>query len=387
MKIALCLEYPIDLRGGVSVIVETLAIELIRLGHKVTIVSPDTPEVFKESKLASSTEHIARTPAARFSPAQARQLARSIATSGIDIAHFHLGGNFGWGNRYPFNSPIYFLHRLGVPCASTSHQVVNVLDGYCGPQKPLWVKLLLLPIAWLGKAQQLSSVHFEAAVSQHDCTKLKQWYAPFARRFATIYHSRLDSRILFAPDSNREPVILNVAHIARRKGQVKLTEAFVRVADRHPAWILQFIGPDSGDGSVQEIKSLAKTHGLEARIAVFDQRHDAFDLMRKASIYVQPSVFEALGLALQEALYCGCPAIGSRVGGIPELIDEGENGLLVAPDDTDQMEAALIRLITDESLRRKFGARAHASIEEKGMTAARMAENYLQLYDSILTAK
>ena len=65
------------------------------------------------------------------------------------------------------------------------------------------------------------------------------------------------------------------------------------------------------------------------------------DLMSRAAIYVQPSFWEALGLALQEAMFAGCACVGSRAGGIPELIEENKTGLLFEPGNVAQLAAAL----------------------------------------------
>jgi glycosyltransferase involved in cell wall biosynthesis len=106
--------------------------------------------------------------------------------------------------------------------------------------------------------------------------------------------------------------------------------------------------------------------------------------MRRAGIYVQPSYFEALGLALQEAMFTGCPAIGTRAGGIPELVEHERTGLLVEPGQPAQMAKALEALMSSAALRAQYGRQSAASIIERGMTAERMVANHVQLYESIL---
>jgi len=105
--------------------------------------------------------------------------------------------------------------------------------------------------------------------------------------------------------------------------------------------------------------------------------------MRRAAIYVQPSFWEALGLALQEAMFCGCACIGSRAGGIPELIRENETGLLFEPGNSAQLAGALEQLIANEKRREQLGLAAARSILELGMTAKAMAQRLLELYESI----
>jgi glycosyltransferase involved in cell wall biosynthesis len=380
MRIALCLEYPIDQRGGTEVLVS----ELIRgfsKSHHVILASPDDAASIARSPIAPFVaEHISFTPG--FNDASnARRLAERIALAKPDIAHFHFGGVYGWGNRFPFRCPIYFLNRLKVPCFSTVHLVVGVLDGFCGPQKPLWFKLLMLPLSWWGKLQQLRHTKYEIAVSQHDFQKLRRWYWPFSRRFRQIYHSRL-REIEAEPPPERAKIILNVGHIAQRKGQAVLAKAFAKIAPQYPEWILQLAGNSGHDGETDRIQQLSKKDHLEKRILLLGPRSDAIELMQRSAIYVQPSFWEALGLALQEAMFAGCACVGSRAGGIPELIQHEQNGLLVEPGNVDDLALALENLITNPDRREQLGCAAAAAIRRRKMTSPQMIAAYLELYET-----
>src|ERR1700759_3155816 len=98
MRIALCLEYSIDQRGGTEVLVTELVKGLSKQ-HQIILVSSDTPATIAQSKLRPLiTEHIAFTPDWR-STSAAPELAEKIAQTKPDLAHFHFGGNYGWGNR------------------------------------------------------------------------------------------------------------------------------------------------------------------------------------------------------------------------------------------------------------------------------------------------
>jgi glycosyltransferase involved in cell wall biosynthesis len=262
--------------------------------------------------------------------------------------------------------------------------VVHPLDGFCGPQKPLWFKLALFPVAWAAKMRVLSRLHCEIAVSQHDVRKLRRWYWPLRGKFIQMYHSRLQANGRPRTDSNREPLILNVGHIAWRKGQGVLAEAFALVAPKYPEWKLCLAGQIMEQSTVEKIRAIAKTHGLEGRIQLPGERSDAMDMMNHCAIYVQPSYHEALGLALQEAMFLGCPSIGTRAGGIPELIQHETTGLLVKPGNAVEMAQALETLMSNPPLRERFGRAAADSIVQRGMTAEQMVANHSQLYESIL---
>lgn len=384
MKIALCLEYPIALRGGVSVLVETLAAEYSRRGHDVTLVSADPPGSLQHSEISRWLKNHFPWNPDRPTRQQSRQLADQLAAAGVELAHFHLGGTFGFGNRVPFRCPIFYLHRRGVACVTSVHSVGGVLNGYCGPQKPHWFKLLLLPGAWLGKLHQLFHVHAEIAVSRHDLEKLCRRYAPLRRRFVQIYHSRLRETDFAGAETARQKIILNVGHLARRKGQRVLAEAFAAIAARHPDWRLELVGKDLDGETSARIRQLASAHRLEDRLLLLGERTDVLALMRRASIYVQPSFEEALGLALQEAMACGCAVVGSRVGGIPELIAKETLGLLVAAGKVAELAAALEKLMNDADQWENLGRAAARSLRERGMTVEHMTQVHLELYEASL---
>ena len=382
-KIALCLEYPLALRGGVSVLVETLLMGL-KEHFTLVLVSPDSPQTLANSAIAPFlSKHLIWNPST-VSRRTSRDIARQIDGENVALAHFHFGGVFGWGNRFLGRCPIPVVHRMGVPVCSTIHSVVHPLDGYCGPQKPLWFKLALFPAAWTSKLHVLSHLRREIVVSRHDCEKMRRWYWPMRGKFFQIYHSRLRTERPVSAVKEREPVVLNVGHIAWRKGQVVLAEAFAKVAPRHPAWKLTFVGKIMEEEEGGKIRALAKSNGLTERIQFLGERDDVMGLMQRARIYAQPSFHEALGLGLQEAMFAGCPAVGTRVGGIPELLQHEKNGLLVEPGNPGEMAQALESLMSNPELRERFGREGAASIVKKGMTAEQMVRNHLELYESIL---
>jgi glycosyltransferase involved in cell wall biosynthesis len=380
--IALCLEYPLSLRGGVSVLVETM-LPALKDHYQLVLVSPDTPENLARTPAAGLiAKHLFWDPGA-VSRDTAQALASQLAKEDVALAHFHSGGNFGWGNRIASQCPITHAARLGIQTCSTVHLVGSVLDGYCGPQKPLWFKLALLPLAWFSKMRVLRSLRAEIAVSQHDAAKLRRWYWPAKDKFSVIYHSRIQPSAT-SVTAKRETMILNVGHIAARKGQQVLAQAFAQIAGAHPEWKLCLVGHVAEDSVGRQIQDIARAHGLEDRIICTGPRDDAFEFMNRAGIYVQPSYLEALGLALQEAMSTGCPSIGSRIGGIPELIDDQATGLLVPAGDPRALAGALEMLISDPALRERYGRAAAAAIISKGMTVDRMAAKHLTLYESIL---
>jgi glycosyltransferase involved in cell wall biosynthesis len=92
-------------------------------------------------------------------------------------------------------------------------------------------------------------------------------------------------------------------------------------------------------------------------------------------------------MSLMEALWHGKPAVGTRVSGIPEIIEDGVNGLLVEPKKPAALAAALEQLILDVGLRRRFALAGAARILAKGMVRSQMIKRHLDVYAQLLIAR
>ncbi len=381
--IAVAVETSIFFRGGgVSVIVREL-IERLGSEFPLVLISPDEPEAVRTSPLAPFLRGHIPWEHGRMTRARSKELATRILAEGVQIAHFHMSRNFAWGNRTPWTTPYPRLYKAGVRCLTTSHFVVSPGHGLLAPAEPWWRRQVKYFFGWLGKMRALAALECEIAASQHNLRLLRRWYFPLRRKFVCIYHSRLRAGAL-PPAGPRRSLILHVGHRAVRKGQLDLVRAFIMIADRHPAWELMLIGPAIEPEYEAVIVETVRAAGLEQRVHLFGERADASELMAGASIYVQPSYQEALGLALQEALFTGCACLGTRVGGIPELIEHERTGLLIAPGDPPAMAAALERLIDEPATRERLATAAAASIRERGMTAETMSAQYAALYRKLL---
>ena len=152
----------------------------------------------------------------------------------------------------------------------------------------------------------------------------------------------------------REPTILFVGKDWRRKGGDVLLEAFQLVRAQFPGARLQIVGttePSSGPG----IEVLGRV----------DDRDRLAELYARASVFCLPSHFDPFPLVLMEAMASGLPCVASTVCGIPEIVAEGETGLLVPPGDAPRLAAALLRLLTDPVEARALGNAGRARIEQQ----------------------
>ena len=154
-------------------------------------------------------------------------------------------------------------------------------------------------------------------------------------------------------DSLREPVILFVGHDFARKGGDQLLAAFRRVRAQMPAARLQIVGTSV----------VPAEPGVEV-LGRIDDRRRIDDLYAQASIFFLPSYFEPYGLVLTEAMAYGLPCVSTNVCGIPEIVVDGETGLLVPPGDSAALAAALLRLLGDPAHAARLGAAGRRRVEQ-----------------------
>ncbi len=179
-------------------------------------------------------------------------------------------------------------------------------------------------------------------------------------------------------------VIAVVASLTANKGHGILLEAFAQVFRSHPSIRLLIVG----DGPLREqLEASTRQLTVDQAVIFTGIRKDVFDLLQMADIFVLPSqIREGLGVAVIEAMAMGLPVIGTNLGGIPELIQDNKNGLLVPPGDVGQLVEALMKLVNDQALRTDMGNRGREMYEEK-FTMSRMIRQIETLYDYYLERK
>jgi glycosyltransferase involved in cell wall biosynthesis len=144
------------------------------------------------------------------------------------------------------------------------------------------------------------------------------------------------------------------------KGHKELFTAMVRIRGRHPVQAL-IVG---GGRRTPEVRQLADSLGLADAVHFLGQRRDVPDLLNAMDVFVLPSYSEGVSLALLEAMAAGRPVIATAVGGLPEVVTDGDTGLLIPPRDADALAQALERLLADPAWARQLGANARNHVRE-----------------------
>jgi alpha-maltose-1-phosphate synthase len=155
------------------------------------------------------------------------------------------------------------------------------------------------------------------------------------------------------PAEPREPVILFVGRDWRRKGGARLIEAFRTVHAKRPDTRLQIVGteePPTGEPGVEVLGTI-------------ESRERLAELYRGARVFCLPSLYDPLGLSILEAMAYGLPCVVTDVGARAEVVLDGETGLVVPPDDSEALAAALLGLMEDPPQAARLGAAGRRRVE------------------------
>jgi glycosyltransferase involved in cell wall biosynthesis len=171
-------------------------------------------------------------------------------------------------------------------------------------------------------------------------------------------------------------VVASVGSLVRRKGHDLLLRAFAALPATAPAPHLVL----GSDGEMRaELEALAQSLGIAERTHFLGYTDDLVAIYEAADIFALATRADAFGLVLAEAGHFGLPVVSTRVGGVPEVIADGETGLLVPPEDVPALTEALGRLTADPALRRQLGAQGRQRVDRM-FTVQRMAAEFQDCY-------
>ncbi len=172
-------------------------------------------------------------------------------------------------------------------------------------------------------------------------------------------------------------IIGAVCRLTRQKGVPYLLEAFAAITTSFPHTVLLV----AGDGPDRQMldRRIADLE-LQERVRFLGWRPDSDRILSALDLLVAPSLWEGFGLVVLEAMAHGIPVLASAVGAIPEIVVDGETGLLVPPADSAALRAGLERLLKDPELRTRLGA-AGAERARSQFSLNRMIDDTLDFYE------
>ncbi len=162
--------------------------------------------------------------------------------------------------------------------------------------------------------------------------------------------------------NNGELIVSYIASLIPRKGTDILVKAAKQILKEVPQARFVFIG----GGDKDKYETLAKTLGIADKIIFTGLLKDyPYYIMQDTDLYVSASYAESFGLSIAEAQLIGKPVVATRVGGVPEVVDEGRTGILVSAGDSDGLARAIIYLLKNKTKREKFGEAGKKWVSER----------------------
>lgn len=362
--------------NGVGLVVEGIAHALCDLGVTVAVLqlAPDgwLPHSRRGRKgelivsvclrPMSSSQSRSRRVAAQLRGLLAKSVvARLVRRFGLKVAHFH------------YALPEYVMvHRIcvqsGLQCLVTFHGsdvVVNMAE----------------PLAREATALLLKKCRAVTAVSgalRRDVIALFPDSAPFTYTVHNAVPEDILAEALHAPAVSRDIDVLFVGYLAPHKGADVLIRAIACVA-KNVSPICVVI---AGDGpEAPKLARMVDELGIHRSVSFvgWKSRAELAPLYLRSRVLSVPSRREGFGLVVVEGQACGAAVVASAVGGIPEIITDGRTGLMVSPDDSHALAAALSRLLQDEPARLAIAQAARTNVLHTFSPTA-MASRYCDVY-------
>ncbi len=375
--------YPgISQDGGIGSHIHTLGRALTALGHRVLVITPGTGTETCDgvlNVLQVSTRHL--PIADRIMPgfgACARValcMSRLVRKHQLDIVEFPnwegLGVFFQRLTRTPVVVRLY-----------TSSFESQLIDGLAMNRARRWDV----------RRERWQSLGANAVVTHsyaHRQTMAKETGLPPERiRIIPL-------GISVFPDFQRSasrgtvPTIVYLGRLEKRKGTIDLLKSIPRVLSQIPDARFVLIGSDrahcpGGRTHAQFLADEFPTH-VQKQVQLLGRlpQSEVDRWLQTADVFVAPSIYESFGLVFPEAMRWGTPVIGTRVGGIPEIVTDGETGLLVEPRRSDDLAEAIVRMLLDRNLRERLGAAGRKHVETN-FAVQRMAQATAELYHEVI---
>jgi glycosyltransferase involved in cell wall biosynthesis len=181
----------------------------------------------------------------------------------------------------------------------------------------------------------------------------------------------------FPPDA---PVVINVANLTPKKGHTYLLAAAKRVLERHPQ--ARFLCVGQGP-LAEQLAAEAKRHGLNGQLVFAGFRPDATTLVAASDVFVLSSLHEGLPVSLLEAMALARPQVVTRVGGVPEVVVDGETGVLVEAENPVALADSILSVLGDPARAQRMGEAARAHVR-RGYGMSQMVKAVEAVYASVI---
>ncbi len=366
--------------GGGEETVRLLAQCLDQNRFRISVACPDSPLSQKIKQIPGIQLFPMEFPTIP-SPVQVNRLARILRHERIDVLHTHLFH----GDLYGFLATRIVSVRLLV----STIQGINFFWETADPARKSRWRVTSSFYRWIYRSFDRMAACSQA-VKEAVCSRPGIKIKPEKIR---VIHNSIDVRQvqtgahqgtaeeLWPISSNGHAApkrIITVANFAPFKGHRVLVEALSLL---EPA--LDFQCMLIGDGPERPaVESYIQSAGLSNRVKILGRRTDIPALIRGSDLFVLPSLWEPFGISVLEAMSLGIPVVACAAGGIPEILTNEENGLLVPPGNASALAEGIRKILTDASLSKKIVPKALERVAD--FNAGIMVKAYERLYQEAL---
>lgn len=357
--------------GGSGVVATELGKALAGLGHKVHFITnghPSRLNEFNENLFLHKVE-TGDYPVFQHGAPYALSLAAKIREVAVqyqlDLVHVHYA--------IPHAASAYLAKKMLEPNNLVTLTTLHGTDITLVGQMPSFYEITRFSIAVSDGITTVSNFLRDETITEFKIDKPIEVVHNFVdtEEFRPSTDDGLRRRL--AP--NGEYVIMHVSNFRKVKNLPAVLDIFAAVLKIMPTRLVLI-----GDGPEREAtERKAQELGIIEQVVFMGDQEFVADILPCADVFVLPSQHESFGLAALEAMSCGVPVVGSNIGGLPEVIVDGETGYLCDPNDVDCMTGLVLGLSRAEDLRRSMGEQARRRVETH-FGRDRIVQRYVELY-------
>jgi L-malate glycosyltransferase len=381
--------------GGSGIVATELARSLAARGHQVHVISSDIPFRLREQ---SGQVHFHRVETPAYPLFREPQYALSLSNSIVQVARAHDLDIVHAHYAVPHAAAAYLARQI-LAAGTTGVGGGGAAGAHVAKVPKVITTLHGTDITLVGSDPSYSETVAFCIDQSDGVTAVSESLKADTYRFLPVkspievipnfldcseYRPRPNPelRARLCPPDRYDGLILHISNFRPVKRLDAVLEVFRRVRDRYRAKLVL-----AGDGPERaRLAQQAAEADLTEHVEILGEQDDVRELLSSADVFLLPSAQESFGLAAAEAMACGTPVVASRVGGLPEVITDGETGFLHDPYDLDGMAASALALLTDANLRDRLSRAARATIVER-YCEQRIVPMYEEFYARLLNGR
>ncbi|HET7224347.1 MAG TPA: N-acetyl-alpha-D-glucosaminyl L-malate synthase BshA, partial [Candidatus Eisenbacteria bacterium] len=357
--------------GGSGVVATELGLALARRGFEVHFIAQRLPfrlrtfekNVFFHEAISATYPVFEQTPT---NLALATKMVEVVENYGLDVLHVHYA--------MPFATSAYLARQLLLPrqlgVVTTLHGTDITVVGI----EPAFFRMTQFSMQSSDRLTAVSRFLKERAEASFGITRPIEVIYNFVD--PAVFTPRPRGTLRLAPPESR--VLMHASNFRPVKNIPVVIQVFAEVRRRVPSKLVMI-----GDGPEKAgAEHLARELGVERDVLFLGNQDCMEELLPLADVFLLPSSSESFGLVALEAMSAEVPVVASNAGGLPEVVEHGLTGFLHDPQHVPGFVSSVLKLLTNEPLRRTMGRRARRRAREK-FGVDEMVDRYVKVYDSL----